>query len=50
MWKVGAGGGGGGGGIKVEGKQIYVEKRRISFMYFIVAKIIFLLSSKFMVW
>ena len=40
----------GGGGIKVVGKQIYVEKRRVSFMYFIVAKIIFLLSLKFMVW
>ena len=31
------------------GKQSYVEKRRLSFMYFIVDKIIFLLSVKFMV-
>ena len=36
----------GGGGV---GKQSYVEKRRLSFMYFIVDKIIFLLSARFMV-
>ena len=33
-----------------EGKQTYVEKHRVSFMYFIVDKRIFLLSAKFMVW
>ena len=31
-------------------KQIYVENRRVSFMYFIVDKSIFLLSARFMVW
>ena len=39
---------GGGGGGEV-GKQSYVEKRRLSFMYFIVDKIIFLLSARFTV-
>ena len=43
---LGAGLGGGGGG----GKQSYVEKRRVSFMNFIVDKRIFLLSAKFTVW
>ena len=37
----------GGGGV---GKQSYVEKRRLSFMNFIVDKRIFLLSAKFTVW
>ena len=36
----------GGGGV---GKQSYVEKRRLSFMYFNVDKISFLLSARFMV-
>ena len=31
------------------GKKSYVEKRRLSFMYFIVDKLIFLLSARFMV-
>ena len=42
--------GGGGGGGQGSGKQIYVEKRRVSFMYFIVDKRMFLLSAKFMIW
>ena len=32
------------------GRQTYVEKRLVYFMYFIVDKRSFLLSSKFMVW
>ena len=43
-WVGGVGVGEGGGG------QSYVEKRRVSFMNFIVDKRIFLLSAKFTVW
>ena len=40
------GGGGGGGGV---GKQIYFERRQVSFMYFIDDIRIFVLSAKFIV-
>ena len=37
-----------GGGVGAR-KQSYIEKRRLSFMYFIVDKIIILLSARFMI-
>ena len=40
----------GGGGWGEVGKQIYVENRRVSFMYFVVDKSIILLSARFIVW
>ena len=45
----GGGVGGGGGGRGDRGEQFYVENRRVSFMYFIVDKMSFLLSAKFIV-
>ena len=35
---------------RIDLSRSYVEKRRVSFMYFIVDKRILLLSAKFMVW
>ena len=37
-----------GGGVRAR-KQSYIEKRRLSFMYFIVDKMIILLSARFMI-
>ena len=47
--KVGWGGGGGGGGGCWR-EAIHIEKRRVSFMYFIVDRRIYLLSAKLMAW
>ena len=46
-WGRGGGGGGGGGRGTVLLAKTYVEKRQVSFIYFIVDKIIILLSDSF---
>ena len=48
MLKICFGGGGGGGLRRGGSSETYVGKRRVSFIFFVIAKINFLFSVEFM--